>query len=77
MCIRDSPWADHFLRAARPGHGPVHAIVCGADAGHCTGPTKGTMYVLVMVDANAQTVILGWAYLLCRHRGGLDVGKLP
>ena len=22
----------------------------------------GTMYVLVMVDANAQTVILGWAY---------------
>ena len=53
------PWAKHFLQM---GAQWKVVVVSGADAGHCTGPCGGTLYILVMCDANRQTVILGWAH---------------
>ena len=63
------PWAPHFVRLAmaREDENDEDSafkffLVCGADATHVSHISAGMNFLLVMVDANRNTVPLAWAH---------------
>lgn len=62
------PWARHVLQTAEREGLKVYA---GTDCGHCWGPGGGTMYHLVVCDANRGTIPLAWAHF------AMNEGSVP
>ena len=59
------PWAVHFVETAMDRDSlEEHKffLVTGIDAAHVNGPVGGTYYLMVMMDANRNTVALAWAH---------------
>ena len=59
------PWAEHFVRkymAVNILNQKKFFIVAGLDAAHCSGPGRGCIFLLAMLDANRNTVALAWAH---------------